>query len=763
VGCAPNSWHNYIESTFLYVSAAQICVASPDAGCTDRWIVGFWIATMRTKRWWGLLLGILTSCQAQVDRSRFWRHHVEQRSLVFDGVNYYDDLEGCVKQQRALFREPPPPLVNPHRRVHRRLQSKHGPVFAVEVINALSPVTAHAVQSLTHCVRQYLPQFYQVRSMASELQDKDKKKRDQGGNTPTHLGSLVSLFLPDVVDQMDEIMQLAFAAAGWAALVVRDELQRVRREDRYATPNRLGIRASEHLSYADFSYLDPHDDGSSLYTLNCALTDSEAYQGGALYILDKHDKNKRHEIKAAQYTCIVFLGGAYKHGVLPFTGGPREMFSTEFWSYPDLPVGHTLWTSLPSSMEVYIEACDAYARTSNSTTCPIAFPNIRSLDPDNSAFEDELNILYHAEDEEPHFLRLRSEVEGRLTKFRWRDSMEQVNKDAEAFTMGLPERLVTTLRHHLQDTTGIQTLAQKILYKDPQFQETEERLYTLEDKTKWTAMRPEDGKWDTDMLYLNPADEHSFENMVAVLGQSGFDMVLQAIGQEFAQTQGLMIVGVSVVILSQFHGSAPHRDMYGTRNSYFAVTIPIHVPQGWGAPIILASSKQKGLTFMRPNDNLALVWDGDAIHGTGQVNYRSVEGFRLSLAVYVADINSDNIDQIDEESPFLWPTKGDLGWLRSQKGRFWREDGSRSMRNDPGRKSFQSEDKRTDCKAMKSQCDIDLTGVRRECPQTCQLYMDDEAYASLLSELHSDGDHQLPSSGAGAPVSDNVRIETEEL
>jgi hypothetical protein len=39
-------------------------------------------------------------------------------------------------------------------------------------------------------------------------------------------------------------------------------------------------------------------------------------------------------------------------------GGQREMFSTEFWLYPDVPFGSTLWINTPRKMENYIAACN---------------------------------------------------------------------------------------------------------------------------------------------------------------------------------------------------------------------------------------------------------------------------------------------------------------------------------------------------------------------------------------------------------------------
>ena len=52
--------------------------------------------------------------------------------------------------------------------------------------------------------------------------------------------------------------------------------------------------------------------------------------------------------KPNKYDASSCLGGRFFVRVAEITdGGQREMFSTEFWLYPDVPFGSTLWINTP--------------------------------------------------------------------------------------------------------------------------------------------------------------------------------------------------------------------------------------------------------------------------------------------------------------------------------------------------------------------------------------------------------------------------------
>jgi hypothetical protein len=119
-------------------------------------------------------------------------------------------------------------------------------------------------------------------------------------------------------------------------------------------------------------------------------------------------------------------------------------------------------------------------------------------------------------------------------------------------------------------------------------------------------------------------------------------------------------------------------------------------------------------------------------HGTGECNYRSNEDFRLSFAVYVADISDANIDLITTTS--LWPTTSGwdntLHWFEAQKNRIWTKNGTNSLLHDKGRLTMNIQDYDVKaCSTMKKDlCMTDLQGMRSQCPKTCELYFEDDVY-----------------------------------
>jgi hypothetical protein len=140
-------------------------------------------------------------------------------------------------------------------------------------------------------------------------------------------------------------------------------------------------------------------------------------------------------------------------------------------------------------------------------------------------------------------------------------------------------------------------------------------------------------------------------------------------------------------------------------------------------------------------------------HGTGECNYRSNEDFRLSFAVYVADINDQNIDLI-ASSDTLWPTTSGSdkrSWFEAQKGRVWTKDGTNSLLHDKGRLPMNIQDNDvTACSTMnKDSCMTDLQGMRLQCPKTCELYLEDDIYYAKYFPNNKSNDENVDGNGDG--------------
>jgi hypothetical protein len=739
------------------------------------------------------------------DRTRFWKHAMTEQRLMHDGVNYYHNIKECLESTltEQELRDVAVVTTSETRRAGKMLMDEiNGNVNLVVVENAIHPVHVKAIQTLASCVRSILPHLYESRAMYKEMNiDEDP---GLGGNCPTHLAPLVGIFLPEVMTEMYKTLTVAYEAAGWEEIVVEDAHKDWRRSQKLFPPSKVGVRASEHLTYSDFHSLADHDDGEgTCYTMNFAFSGPDDYDGGEYYIVTRGpDKYRNYQhLKPNKYEAMVFLGGRYLHGVTEIKGGNREMFSTEFWPYPDSPFGSNLWSNFPRNMEHHIVACNKEILKGNTGPCKAEFskatpyhdsveevtqkysgddvdttettesladnvpwkdvlfdknfgPLPKPLKGINRAKEDklrpnrvrpselsptkvivqdrqgnqyDLHEFFYSREEEPDFLIPKKLEAGQMEPIRWREDLTPVDgPDGESFVIGFPEELHEEFTKYIANN-GMMRVAHNLLYKEKAIEAGEQRIYTLDDGEKWTAMVQ--GNWKNDMIWLDPGDESAFESLLGVLRRGGFDKVLDSVGKAF-DLNSLMVQGVGAIFISQNKKTDNmHVDIPGSRGSFYNIIVPVHIPDGEVSTFKLADVGDHVTGKLKLDPNVGVVLGGQSRHGTGECNYRKKEDFRLSFAVYVADINDKNVDLIASDSTSLWPTTGDTFWFQAQKGRLWTRDGKQSLTSDQGRLPVHIEDKSPECATMdKTKCMTDLQGLRLDCPKTCEVYLEDDAY-----------------------------------
>jgi hypothetical protein len=214
---------------------------------------------------------------------------------------------------------------------------------------------------------------------------------------------------------------------------------------------------------------------------------------------------------------------------------------------------------------------------------------------------------------------------------------------------------------------------------------------------------------------------------------------LDQVGKTF-DLNGLMIQGVGAIFLSHYSKTNNmHVDIEGSRGSFYNIIVPVHIPEGHDATFCLSDREDSFQGILKLDPSFGVVLGGESSHGTGVCNYRRKEEFRLSFAVYVADISEKNVELIASDSTSLWPTEGDTNWFQAQRGRLWTKDGSHSLKNDKGRRPMNVQDKLEDCSQLKHKCDTDLLGIRLQCPKTCELYLEDDVYyAKYFSSSNQD-------------------------
>ena len=706
-------------------------------------------------------------------RDRFWRHHQTNKSIIIDGVEKYNIIQSCIQEGLSDNDIELMKLIPGDRSIGRKIiddpENLFGNIVLVEIKNAMTPIHMKAVQTLAKCIREHVPSMYENRPMYLEFGL--EKDPGLGGNNPTHLAPLLHIFLPEVVEDMFRVIQLAYDTAGWSQLTIRDELRNDNdgpdRINSHPKPSDLGFRASEHLTYTDFPSLADHTDGSATaYTLNYAFSEPEEYEGGYLYVQDM--AGHKTYLKANKYSAFVFLGGNYVHGVTEITKGHREAFSTETWFNPDIPLGTTLWSSTPASMEQYILKCNELGQNRDNGPCNATFSDITAngvkvadnkignfkYQEDDEYYDEaydglekhrrqltellsfDMELEFLPEEEEPFFLIPRELSSGEVFPLSYRETNEVVND--EAYAIGLPPELLVEFQKYVEKS-GLLRIARRLIYEEGAYCHKKHCLYELEDNTTWGCMST---KWKKgDMIWIDPGNELCFETLISVLRRGNFDVVLDTVGKLF-DLDGLMIQGVGPIFLSHFDHDPEykqiHRDLPGAKGAFFNVVVPLYIPEG-GASLYVGNDESALPIQMRYNVGTLL--GAETRHGTGECDYRDNHDVRLSVAIYLADVNEENQELIASDSTSLWPSIGDTNWFESQTGRFWRSDGSRSMKNDEGRTPLHVKDFFKNCDSMdKILCMEDPTGFRLNCPKTCNLYFEDHLYYAYL------GKQPIPSS-----------------
>merc|ERR1712238_634649 len=534
----------------------------------------------------------------------------------------------------------------------------------IVVENAMHPTHVKSVQALATCIRKWLPHLYESRAMYQEMNlDEDD---GSGGNCPTHLAPLVGLFLPEVVKEMEATLSVAYEAAGWKVLVDIDQANDFKpREKKMYPPEEVGIRASEHLTYSDFPRLAEHHDGDTVFTMNFAFSSPDEYEGGEFFILgiDPNDEEDpfRDTVKPNQYEALVFLGGKHLHGVNEMPpGGHREMFSTELWAYPDTPFGSNLWSNYPNNMEQYVNKCNREQARTGSDKCTAPYDLSTAFhenrDEVKQKYSDNDDYGYDDDDDEDFVWEDDGEVDGHGDKIP--PPLPGIKR-----SKGNKERPNRIKPNKLKPT--------RVIFADGNGNEVElSDFYDIKDEPDFLIHKKLDVGEMKPILWredLSPGDESCFESLLGVLRRGGFDKVLEKVGKAF-DLDSLMVQGVGAIFLTEYDRTQNmHVDIPGSRGSFYNIIVPVHIPKNEVAHFKLSDQGDDYQGRLRLDPNVGVIQGGESRHGTGECNYRKEEEFRLSFAVYVADVNERNIDMIASDSTSLWPTMGDTFFIRAQK------------------------------------------------------------------------------------------------
>lgn len=120
-----------------------------------------------------------------------------------DGTDRFDGIRTCLYE--TLPDETAQELASSRTAsVTDMLNDTDGKTLLVEVLNALTPHQAVAVQTLAACTRKRSRGHYEHRSFDSD-----------GGNDVTFLNTLLQIFLPRVAATLQKTAELAYETAQW--------------------------------------------------------------------------------------------------------------------------------------------------------------------------------------------------------------------------------------------------------------------------------------------------------------------------------------------------------------------------------------------------------------------------------------------------------------------------------------------------------------------------------------------------------------------
>jgi hypothetical protein len=327
-----------------------------------------------------------------------------------------------------------------------------------------------------------------------------------------------------------------------------------------------------------------------------------------------------------------------------------------------------------------------------------------------------------------------------MVPLHWASNGKKVDKHARV--VGLPPSLTEEIQKFCMEI-GLDTLFQWASH--PNDLDIGETIIThpntLKEGHKWAITRTGEDRDSTHQHWLHTIDEKSYEATVDVLKRGNFDYVLGIIANEF-KPWGYMFAGMGFTVGVHSEASVIHRETPGGGKNLLKLVFPVHLPEHNVAQLYVGNEEERKVAPVDLEYHQGLLLSGDTVHGTADFDYRSNDNIQIFASIYIADIEEDNIDMIAEDNTALFPFSGNTGWLLAQRGRFWGGTYGGSFELDRGRKSYKSKDDLENCQELAerrlclepSQLNNDpgLWDVRRFCPMSCGIFIDDETYFSTV-------------------------------
>ena len=256
--------------------------------------------------------------------------------------------------------------------------------------------------------------------------------------------------------------------------------------------------------------------------------------------------------------------------------------------------------------------------------------------------------------------------------------------DPYAIQIGLPPKLSQTVLEYCQKM-GIVDVYKEIFFNQQRAKELKpgtNRIFTVnnnDNEQEWYLQRPE-AKWRSNMHWLNCNNEAAHDRYLALLGQGGFDTVLEAIGTYF-NLDGIDVYSAGFIGVTHCEQGFMHTDFEGADGKAFNVLIPLELVDGSDPEFLITEPVHDNKIGVHYEYDVALAVGDYTAHATAECDYRHPDTagkMRMALSIYLADINEDNVESIIRHYTDPFPPQ-DPAYLLNHRGRHWKKDGSAKL------------------------------------------------------------------------------------
>ena len=192
----------------------------------------------------------------------------------------------------------------------------------------------------------------------------------------------------------------------------------------------------------------------------------------------------------------------------------------------------------------------------------------------------------------------------------------------------------------------------------------------------WNVRRPGSQWRCSEMYFLSPADENSHQSYLKSLGEGGLDDTLEAIGRSL-DLDGISCYQLSFIVAYKCdRGGYIHLDFNNTGAKAFHLLIPLILEPDSKSELDIVDIRSESIGRLKYEYEVGVLVGDGVLHATPEQNYIDDEsssgfGFRLMASIMIADINPENVENLEISQPY--PPYSEELFLK-QSGNHWRSD-----------------------------------------------------------------------------------------